>query len=115
MVRGSTEDGTFRDWLRAGEPLGTSCIAWTEFLCGPLEQDQVELASVIVPLRVPFGEEHSSLAARLFNQSGRRRGSLVDCMIASTALLSDAALATANAGDFRRFFEAGLRLTSSST
>ena len=106
---GSTEDQTLRNWVRQGEPLGISTLAWTEFLCGPLEKDQIELASAIVPRRVPFGEEDSSLAARLFNESGRRRGSLVDCMIAATAIQSDAILATANVTDFRRFSQAGLQ------
>lgn len=110
LVGGSSQDQTLRRWLRSGEPLGISTIAWTEFLCGPLEKDQIELASAIVPRRAPFGEESSRLAAGLFNDSGRRRGSLVDCMIAATAIQSDASLATANVTDFRGFSKAGLRL-----
>ena len=109
LQAGSTEDQTLREWLRKGEPLAISTLAWTEFLCGPLEEDQIELSAAIVPRRVPFGEEDSGLAARLFNESGRRRGSLLDCMIAATAIQHDAMLATANAADFRRFSQAGLQ------
>jgi len=48
----------------------------------------------------------------LFNRAGRRRGSLLDCMIAAIALRAGAALATANQADFRRLRAAGLRLAS---
>jgi predicted nucleic acid-binding protein len=72
----------------------------------------VELVSRVVHDRVPFGEGEAVLAARLFNDSGRRRGSLADCMIAATAIRAGAALATENPGDFRRFTTAGLSLAT---
>ncbi len=64
----------------------------------------------MVSERIPFGEGEATLAARLFDDSGRRRGSLADCMIAATAIRAGAALATANPKDFRRFASAGLSL-----
>ena len=110
LVRGSPQDVALREWLRVGERVAISVVAWTEFLCGPIRAHEVDLAARVVAQRVPFTEENAALAARLFNESGRRRGSLMDCMIAATALGGGALIATNNASDFRRFERAGLRL-----
>lgn len=110
LVRGSAEDQRLRDWLRKGEPLGMSAIAWAEFLCGPVEVAQLQFVGLIVSQRAPFAEDDAVLAARLFNDSGRRRGSLADCMIAAAAIREQAPLATDNPSDFRRFHGAGLRI-----
>ena len=59
-----------------------SAVAWAELLCGPLARSEMEWAAEIVGQRQDFTAEHAALAARLFNESGRRRGSLIDCMIA---------------------------------
>ena len=87
-----------------------SAVAWALFLCGPHGPTELQLAMRFITLRVPLNEQHATLTARLYNETGRRRGSLVDCMIAATAIRSGAPLATANAADFRRFQEEGLRL-----
>lgn len=110
LARGSSQDGRLREWLRSGEELGMSAIAWAELLGGPIDPDQVDLAARVVSRRFAFGEDDAAVAARLFNETGRRRGSLTDCMIAATALRLDAPLATENPADFRRFEPAGLRV-----
>jgi predicted nucleic acid-binding protein len=110
LVRGSREDERLRAWLGAGEALAMSAVAWAEFLCGPVEAPLLELVGQIVTERVPFGEGEAALAAHLFNQSGRRRGSLADCMIAASAIQARAALATQNPVDYRRFEALGLRI-----
>ena len=54
-----------------------------------------------------LAERTSAAAATLFNQTGRRRGSLMDCMIAATAIESGDELVTANQADFKRFEKFG--------
>ena len=110
LVRGSREDGRLRNWMRASEPLGMSTIAWAEFLCGPVDETALSVASAVVGRHTPFTEEMALIAARLFNGSGRRRGTMVDCMIAATALAEQAAVATSNPDDFDRFETFGLAL-----
>lgn len=110
LVVGSREDSRLRKWIVNGESLAMSVIAWTEFLCGPVDEQHIEMVSRIVTELVPYNEETSRMAAMLFNQTGRRRGTLVDCMIASTAIQSDAQIATVNTADFDRFSDAGLVL-----
>jgi predicted nucleic acid-binding protein len=108
LVPRSAEDVRLRGWLRDGVSLGISAIAWAEFLCGPVEEEQIELAAQVITDRTPLTEQEAVLAARLFNLAGRRRGSLVDSLIAASAIRQNASLATANPGDFRKFGPAGL-------
>lgn len=110
LVPGSAQDQALREWLGGGERIAMSTIAWTEFLCGPVQATHIELATTIVSERIPFDDQHANLAATLFNDSGRRRGSLADCMIAATALHAEAQLATNNQNDFRPLRSMGLML-----
>ena len=110
LVRDSAEDRALRKWLKDGESLGMSTVAWTELLCGPLEESHLDLATRVVSQRVAFLEEDAAVSVRLFNESGRRRGSLIDCMIAASALRAGEPLATGNVDDFRRFAALGLKI-----
>ena len=112
MVRRSAEDQRLRAWLHQGEPIGIGAIAWAEFLCGPLSPDAVSAARDLVGEPIPFGPAEAARAAGLFNDSGRRRGTLMDCMIAATAIESSAALATGNRSDFERLAALGLSLAA---
>lgn len=112
LARETAEDLQFRDWLRGGTSFAISAIAWAEFLCGPLQAGQAELAARIVREQLPFLPEDAFQAARLFNLGGRRRGSLTDCMIAAIALRAGATLATSNPGDFHKLEPYGLRLAT---
>ena len=110
LTRGSSENRALKRWLSAGTTIAMSSVAWTEFLCGPLSEDERDLASQVVTERPELTEEDAILAAELFNRSGRRRNSLTDCMIAAVALRHGAALATANRRDFQRFKSLGIEL-----
>ena len=103
LVAGSPEDRQLRHWIDGNEPLGMSAIAWTEFLCGPAAGPPPEPPAGILSEIVPYTEQDAALAASLFNRSGRRRGSMGDCMVAACALRREASLATSNPEDFRRF------------
>lgn len=109
---GTPFDRRTRNWLAAGEAVGISTIAWAEFLCGPLSPGDVAAAAELLPDPEPLLPADAALAAELFNATGRRRGSLADCLIAATCLRLGAPLATDNADDFRRFEPMGLRLAS---
>jgi predicted nucleic acid-binding protein len=112
LVPRSSHDRKLRKWLSEGASVGIGAIGWAEFLCGPVEPSQAALAARFLGEPISFTAEDAELSARLFNLSGRRRGSLVDCMVAPTALRLDATLATANVSDFTRFQPAGLKLST---
>jgi len=112
LTRGSPEDRRLRAWLQEATTVGISAVPWAEFLCGPVDAEDVALAARIVGDPVEFTAEDSSGTARLFTLAGRRRGSLTDCMIAAVALRVGASMATTNPGDFRRFEAAGLEIVT---
>lgn len=106
----TSEDSLLRRWLRDRADIAISVICWTEFLCGPVSTQDIEMVSTLFPEPLPFEPDNAVMAAGLFNASGRRRGSLTDCMVAATAVHARATLATSNAADFKRFEAAGLTL-----
>ena len=110
VVAGSAAHEKFRTWTLAQEVCNASSIAWAEFLCGPLDSSADALARQIFPNPEPFLPVDAMLAARLFNQTGRRSRSLADCMMASVAIRCGAKLATNNTADFQPFLPHGLIL-----
>lgn len=104
------EAAKLHGWLQARRSIAMSTLAWGEFLCGPLGDTDEATARRIAHRHVPVGTDEAIRAARLFNHAGRRRNSFPDCIIAATAILAGAELATSNPADFRRFVDAGLEL-----
>ena len=110
-VKGSAVALEVDGWLAAGESLAASAIAWTEFLNGPVTPLEVSRTEAVLQSRIlPFGQAEAALAAELFNQTGRRRGSRFDCLIAATAIRAQAEVATVNQSDFKVFVPHGLKL-----
>jgi predicted nucleic acid-binding protein len=114
LIRAGTgatfESRRLRHWLRRGEEVGISAVAWAEFLCGPVPTLAVEDAAELMGEPWPLSGIDATVAARLFNLTGRRRGSLADCLIAAIAMNAGAALATSNVADFRQLEPFGLVL-----
>ena len=110
LIPGTREDRKLRNWLKRGESLAMSSIGWTEFCCGPLEEAELSLAEAIVGNCRDFTRDDAEVAARLYNESGRRRGSLADCMIAAAALGDGAEVATGNRKDFKPLRDHGVTI-----
>jgi predicted nucleic acid-binding protein len=110
-VAGSSAHERFRSWASAQENINVSSVAWAEFLCGPLDATAESIARQIFPNPEPLLSVDATLAAKLFNQTGRRSRSLADCMIAAVAIRCGATLATINSADFQPFVQHGLVLT----
>jgi len=114
LVKGSAAALQVDGWLAAGESLAASAIAWTEFLNGPVTPLEASRAEAVLQSRIiPFGQAEAALAAELFNQTGRRRGSRFDCLVAATAIRAQAQVATINQADFKLFVPHGLALAVS--
>jgi predicted nucleic acid-binding protein len=106
----SEEAGRITDWYRSGERLITPVPAWYEFLCGPITMEREEIVRAFLAEVIPFTEAEAREAAHLFNAAGRKRSLRVDAMIAATAIVAGARLATGNRGDFAPFLPLGLEL-----
>ncbi len=110
LVTGSYESRDIQAWFRSGEHLVTPMPAWFEFLCGPVTPLQVVTVRGFLAEILGFDEPQALEAARLFNAVNRRRELRVDAMIAGTATVAGARLATANREDFSPFEPFGLQV-----
>ena len=111
LVAGTREAERINAWLDDHEELCTSSVSWYEFLSGPVDDVGVDLVRTVIQDRVlPFVADTASEAVRLFNAAGRARRLRVDAMVAASATMVNASLATGNLGDFGVFVATGLRL-----
>jgi predicted nucleic acid-binding protein len=111
LIADTDEAARVSRWTDSGEELCTASIAWYEFLCGPVDEEGIDLMrAVTADLVLPFTATVAQESARLFNAAGRKRQLRVDAMIAATAIVAGARLATGNSDDFSAFVPEGLRL-----
>jgi predicted nucleic acid-binding protein len=97
--------------VRQGERLSCSVLAWAEYLCGPVTRDERELSWQLIEGSPALLEAFvAELGAQFYNATGRRRGSLADCLIAATAVKHNALLLTLDSQDFLPFEPLGLKL-----
>jgi predicted nucleic acid-binding protein len=107
-IPGSGAAAKVRQWLADGEVLAVSAPAWFEYISGPVTSAEISHAGALLQGGVAdFGKADSQRAADLFNLTGRKRAMKLDCMIAATALLKSARLATTNVADFQPFVSHG--------
>jgi len=110
LMANSDAQAKVQTWKNLSEELSISSIAWSEFLCGPLTQNEEVLAHLLFPAPEPFLPSDAHKAAQLFNATGRRSRSLADCQIAAVAVRCGAGLATSNLSDFTLFEPHGLKI-----
>ncbi len=110
LLTGTAEERRVHAWLREGVEIGISAIAWAEFLCGPVREEEVELAARAMQAPEPLVVSDAVLGAKLFNLTGRKKGRLIDCLVAATAVRMGASLATSNPADFRGMQGSGLSI-----
>ena len=97
--------------IKNGESVAASSLTWFEFCCGPVSEKHLHFVRTALGDQiVNLNETIAERAALLFNGCGRRRSLRTDCLIAATALIADAELATFNADDFGPFAVYGLKL-----
>ena len=110
-IASTPQASDLRRWLSQGEAASTSAVAWMEFVTGPAGTEVIESVRQMIEDRIiPIGRDEAELAANLFNQVGRKRALRYDCLIAATAILAGARLATSNRSDFSLFVPHGLEL-----
>ena len=102
-----------REVLAKPDSFACSSVAWMELLSTPdtgaLREAMKELLSGGI---IPFDEAIASLAGELFYLTGSKRRTRLDTMIAASAILYGAELATTNPADFEAFVPHGLKLHS---
>lgn len=111
LIAATPEAASLIKWIGKGEVLCASSIAWYEFACGPVDAEGLKLCqSLLAGGILPFDEMQAIEAARIFNATGRLRRLRVDAIVAASAIVAGASLATGNKRDFLPFVGHGLKL-----
>jgi predicted nucleic acid-binding protein len=109
--RHDAHHATARKVLALSEPFACSSVAWMELHSRP--RPPILRSAIVAILTggiLPFDEATAALAGQLYHRTGSKRRTRMDTMIAATAILAGAELATVNAEDFEPFVPHGLKL-----
>jgi predicted nucleic acid-binding protein len=102
---------SFQWVLALRRSMGASACAWTEFHSRLVDaKTERMIMQILQGGIIPFDEATAAFAGRLFCATGSKRRNRMDCMIAATAILAGAELATVNPDDFKPFVPHGLKL-----
>ena len=97
--------------IAAGDSFAVSAVAWTEFRSYPVSDQQLRVLDRLLSGGVlTYERAHAELAGELFRRTNAKRKNRLDTMIAATAILVGAELATVNEADFKPFVSLGLKL-----
>ncbi len=98
------------NWLGSRKPLCIPAVAWYEFLCGSTEEEERLAFALLKGGILPFTPSEAQVAASGFRSLNKPRHLRVDAMIAASAIISKAPLATNNRSDFEPFIPYGLEI-----
>lgn len=105
------QDNAIINRILDGEAAAACSAVWYEYVVGPLENEEAEMAHAFLQGGiVDVSESDAELAANLYNEMGRQRRFKTDALVAACAMGSDAELVTGYMADFEPFVEYGLRL-----
>ena len=106
-----THHATARKLATGSHHFSTDAVAWMEFHSRPVPPALTLALKVLLDGGIiPFDEATAAFAGSLFHLTGAKRRTRMDAMIAATAILAGAELATTNPADFQAFIAHGLKL-----
>jgi len=97
-------------WLGSRESLSIPAVAWYEFLCGCTEEEERLAFALLNGGILPFTPFEVQVAASGFRSLNKPRRLRIEAMIAATAIVSNAPLATNNRDDFEPCLPHGLKI-----
>jgi predicted nucleic acid-binding protein len=110
LIPGTKEALAIEQWLGSKETLSIPAVAWYEFLCGSTDEEERLAFALLQGGLLPFTPAEAQVAASVFRSLQKPRRLRVDAMIAATAIVAKAPLATNNGDDFAPFIPHGLGL-----
>jgi len=110
LIPGTREALAIEQWLVSRETLSIPAVDWYEFLCGSTEEEERLAFALLEGGILSFTPAEAQVAASVFRSLQKPRRLRVDSMIAATAIVAKAPLATNNGDDFEPFIPHGLGL-----